>query len=114
MKQKWLLFTGLILLALGIILKITTQLIILSVLLIIIGAFFKLYYIVRTSIKCGYKPGYELLFLVAGLTIIFIGKYLTNQDIALSIWYFLIPAVCFKIVFVVLFMFKLKRLSSRT
>ena len=67
MKSKVLLFIGIILLVAGIILKKMTQMDVLGLTLIIIGVTFKSIYILAKVRSGEYKPGKELILLVAGL-----------------------------------------------
>ena len=104
MKSKVLLFIGIILLVVGIILKKITQMDVLGLASIITGVIFKSIYIL-IKVKSGeYKPGRELIFLVAGLLLFFTGLYLRgiNQTLIKPI-YLIVFGITLKITFIIRF-----------
>lgn len=109
MKLKGILFTGIILLVAGIILKKSTQLDILGLSLIIAGAILKTTYII-VKIKSGtYKPGKELFLLVAGLLIFFTGLYLRNVYAPpIKPIYLIVLGISLKISFIIGFILKVR------
>lgn len=104
MKSKGLLFIGIILLVIGIVLKKSTQMDVLGLILIITGVTFKSIYIL-SKVKSGeYKPGKELIFLIVGLLLFFTGLYLRNinQTLVKPI-YLIVCGITFKIIFIIRF-----------
>ena len=104
MKSKLLLFIGIVLLILGVCLKKIFQLDSLGLTLIITGVSFKAYYIIQ-KIKSGeYKPGRELIFLVTGLLLLFIGLYFQgiNQTLIKSI-FLIVSGLILKTIFIIRF-----------
>ncbi|MBN1769229.1 MAG: hypothetical protein JXR50_02520 [Prolixibacteraceae bacterium] len=108
MQNKCPLYTGLTLLAIGIILKSTTSYSAAALLVMLAGVAFKIYYITAKVIRKEYKPGYELLVLISGLAIFLTGLLLTKHGLlhtAASIT-FKITGISLKAAFVLLFMLK--------
>ncbi len=104
MNSKILLFIGIVLLIVGIILKKTTQLEALGLILIIIGVTFKIIYIF-TKVRSGeYKPGKEFIFLVVGLLFFLTGIYLRNiNQTLIKPIYLIVFGITLKIVFIIRF-----------
>jgi hypothetical protein len=109
MKSKWTLFTGIILLTVGIVLRKITGLGIEAMVLIIVGVLFKVYYIISKARNGEYKPGNELLFLVIGLVMFFTGIYLRNHDSPFDPLFLIIPGILLKVVFIILFIRKIRK-----
>jgi len=109
MKSKWTLFTGIILLTIGIILRNTSDLDIEGLILIIVGVLFKTYYIISKARSGEYKPGYELLFLFIGLGMFLSGLYLRVHNPLFSPAFLIIPGIALKVVFIVLFIVKIRK-----
>ena len=104
MKSKGLLFTGIILLVIGILLRKMTQLEITGLILIIIGVACKTFYIISKARSGEYKPGKELIFLIVGLSLFFTGLYLRNSEHTLfNPIYLIVFGISLKVVFVVRF-----------
>jgi len=108
MKSKWTLFTGIILLVTGIVLRMITNLTYEPILLIIVGVSFKAYYIIGTARNGEYKPGYELVFLFVGLLMFLYGIYLRPQELSLIPSFLIICGLIFKVVFVILFIVNIR------
>ena len=104
MKSKGLLFIGIILLVSGIVLKKSTQMNALGLTLIITGVTLKSIYIL-SKVKSGeYKPGREVIFLIVGLILFFMGLYLRKSNQALIKPIYLIGVgITFKIIFIIRF-----------
>lgn len=102
------LFTGIILLILGIVLKKTTDLTIFPYALMICGVLLKIFYIVRKVQTGEYKPGYELFFVFLGLTLFFTGIYLRNEGVNPLGTILFFTGITLKIIFVVIFIKKVK------
>jgi len=111
MKQKWSLYAGILILTTGILLKIFTDMDPVSTLIIVGGVLFKVYYIIINIVKGIYKPGYELVFLLVGLTMFISGRYLLSPDGFANPAFLTIPGIMLKIAFVALFIRK-SRMSS--
>ena len=111
MTKKSLLFIGILLLVIGILIRKLTEWDGIGLLLILAGVACKTIYIIG-KIKTGeYKPGTELYFLIIGLILFLGGIYMIKNNLDPG----LIPAVAFiiigltlKIVFIILFILKLK------
>ena len=80
MKSKALLFTGIIILILGIVVRKTTAMAIPGLALIIVGVTLKTTYIILKAKSGEYEPGKELLFLAFGLSIFFYGLHLRDVE----------------------------------
>ena len=104
MKSKLLLFTGIIFLVVGILLKKITEMASFGLLLIIIGASFKLLYILLKIKSGAYRPGKELLFLILGLLLFFSGLYLRGQDESfINPVYLMVLGITLKFIFIIKF-----------
>jgi drug/metabolite transporter (DMT)-like permease len=104
MNPKLLLFTGIILLVIGILIRKMTELEIFGLLLIIIGVTCKSTYIVMKARSGEYKPGKELFALALGLLLFFMGLYLRGSEQNLiNPTYLIILGITLKIVFIVRF-----------
>ena len=104
MKSKVLLFIGIILLVAGIILKKMTQMDALGLTSIIIGVTFKSIYILAKVRSGEYKPGKELIFLVAGLLFFLTGLYLRgNEQTLIKPIYLIVLGITLKITFIIRF-----------
>jgi drug/metabolite transporter (DMT)-like permease len=108
-KSKKILFLGIILLVVGIILKKIILLDILGLILIITGVCLKAIYIVA-KVKSGeYQPGKELIYLVVGLILFFIGLYLKNKEqTIINPIVLIILGLAFKVIFIIKFIIKVR------
>jgi hypothetical protein len=104
MKSKSLLFTGIILLVVGIVLKKMTQMEVIGLIAIITGVTCKLIYIVLKAISGEYKPGTELFILAVGLLLFFTGLYLrgVEQNLINPI-YLIVLGITLKVIFIIKF-----------
>lgn len=102
-------FTGLILIITGILLKISTPESWISSVLISLGGTAKILFLVLTLRKNKLRPGYEMLFLLAGLALVILGAQLRKEPSTLA---FALPAtlsgLLLKITFILLFIRKLR------
>ena len=112
MRSKWILFTGIILLSLGILLKKFSDINITAVVLIVAGVLFKIYYIIQKARHGEYKPSYELLFLTVGLLLFATGTYLKTHEPPFNPSFLIIPGILFKITFIVLVIINIKMLRK--
>ena len=104
MNSKLLLFSGIVLLAIGILLRKMTELEIIGLVFIIIGVTCKSTYIVLKARTGEYKPGKELFALALGLLLFFTGLYLRGSDQSfINPVFLIISGICLKIVFIVRF-----------
>lgn len=103
MRSKWTLFTGIILLITGIILRVNTELGYAPILFIIAGVILKTYYIIGKARKGEYKPGYELIFLFVGLFMFLSGIYLRSQELTFNPFFLILSGITLKVIFVILF-----------
>ena len=104
MNSKLLLFSGIVLLAIGIVLRKMTELEIIGLILIIIGVTCKSTYIVLKARTGEYKPGKELLALAIGLSLFFTGLYLRGSDqFPINPIVLIVSGICLKIFFIVRF-----------
>ncbi|MFC2123759.1 hypothetical protein ACFLU5_03020 [Bacteroidota bacterium] len=108
MRTKWALYVGLILLTLGILLKYLTDLNPTPTILIFTGVLFKVYYLINKVRGGVYVPGYEIVVLLIGLTLFLTGIYIRSQGSPINPAYMMIPGITLKVVFVVLFVRKIR------
>ena len=113
MKSKWTLFTGILLLTVGIVLKNVTDFSLMPILLIIIGVLFKAYYIISKVRSGEYIPGYELILFFIGLFLFLSGLYLRSHDPSVWASLFIIFGITLKVTFIFLFILKV-RSSGKT
>lgn len=113
MKSKWTLFTGIILLVAGIIIRNTTDLFVEGLVLIIVGVLFKTYYIISKARSGAYKPGYELWFLFVGLGMFLTGLYLRHHHPSFNALFLIVPGIALKVLFIILFIMKTKNSISQ-
>ena len=110
--MRWLLFVGLGLLMLGIVFNRLTEDAVWPVLVLLTGVGLKFIYISFKIIRNGYRPGVEMLFLVTGLILFFTGLHL-SPDANTAIVSFpnalRLTGVLFKIIFIVLFIRKIRQ-----
>lgn len=109
--MRWLLFSGLGILTLGLVLNFTSEKS-WPVALIITGVGLKIIYIIVKMIKSRYRPAGEVVFLVTGLLLFFTGLYLAphaNAGIFSISTLLKITGIALKLVFVVLFIRKTNR-----
>lgn len=106
---KALFFTGLTLIISGILLKISTPETWISSVLISLGGTAKILFLVLTLRKNKLRPGYEMLFLLAGLALVILGAQLRKEPATLA---FALPAtlsgLLLKVSFVLLFIRRLR------
>ena len=112
MKLKLALFTGILLMTTGIILRMFTDVSFVAILLIILGVLFKTYYIIGKARSGEYQPGYELLFLFAGLTLFFSGLYFRMHKPAYPFVFLMVSGLILKMVYVILFIAKVRSRDS--
>lgn len=112
MKLKWTLFAGILFLITGIILRKVSGTGFLPILLIIIGVLFKTYYLLLKIKSGGYKPGSEFLFLFVGLALFLSGLYLRSPEVGLYVSLLIYLGIALKIVFILLFIVKIKSLEK--
>jgi hypothetical protein len=104
MKSKVLLFTGIILLVSGILLRKTTSLDAFGLSLILIGVTYKSIYIIQKVRNGSYQPGKELILLVLGLLLFLTGLYLRDmKQVLVYPIYFIVLGITLKIFFIVRF-----------
>ena len=104
MSSKILLFSGIVLLIIGIVLRKMTELEIIGLILIIIGVTCKSTYIVLKAKSGEYKPGKELFVLALGLLLFFMGLYLRGSEQSfINPLFLIISGLTLKIVFIVRF-----------
>lgn len=106
MKNKWSLFAGLILLTSGILLKLIFENSGFPVILIIVGILLKILFIINKIGRTNYKPGYEVIFLVTGLALFFLGVYMKSSFLFVEPVYLKIVGILLKITFIILFIRK--------
>jgi hypothetical protein len=104
MSSKILLFSGIVLLIIGIVLRKMTELEIIGLILIITGVTCKSTYIVLKAKSGEYKPGKELFILALGLLLFFTGLYLRGSEPSfINPLFLIISGLTLKIVFIVRF-----------
>ena len=108
MNLKWILFSGILLLTMGVILRIFTEQRSVAILLIITGVLFKTYYIVSKARSGEYQAGYELVFLFLGLTLFFSGIYFRIHKPAYPFLFLMVSGLILKTVYIILFIVKVR------
>lgn len=104
LKLKTLLFLGIILLIAGILLRKLIHMNVFGLILIITGVALKAIYILAKFKSGDYKPGKELIFLIAGLILFFTGLYLKNMNQTLiKPTYLIVFGLTLKVIFIILF-----------
>lgn len=78
---KWRLFSGIILLTIGVVLRVVTSVNYTPLILILAGVGFKVWHISFLIRNKKYKPGHECWFLLLGLVLFFSGLYLFDAGI---------------------------------
>ena len=113
MKSKGLLFTGILLLVVGIILRKTTQLDTIGLVSILTGVLLKTSYIILKIKRGEYKPGKELILLVVGLSIFFTGLYLRKSDpTQMEPIYLMVLGIILKVGFIIGFIRNVRSLKK--
>ena len=112
MKKKWTLFTGIILLITGIIIRKSTGFSIEGLVMILVGVLFKTYYIIGKVRSGEYRPGYELAFLIVGLMLFLTGLYLRAHNPPFNPLFLIVPGLSLKVVFIILFIVKTRSSKS--
>ena len=112
MKEKWTLFVGILLLTLGIVLKKTTNLDSLSILLMVSGVMFKSYYIIDKIRSGKYNPGWEFGMLFAGLALFLSGLYFRAHNAPFNPLLLIFSGISLKVIFVIVFIIKIRKGNS--
>ncbi len=112
MKERLLLYAGILLLAGGIVLKSVTEVSLLSMSLMGAGVLAKVTY-VFLKIKSGeYKPGSEVFLLIGGLLLFFSGIYLRAEAFdSFNPAYLILMGLAMKATFIILFIIKIRQKS---
>ena len=108
MNLKWVLFTGILCLVTGIVLRKITDLDSHAIFLIILGLILKVYYIVHKIVTGEYKPGKEFIFLAVGLAFFMLGLYLKKVGSSFNPQPLMFIGIFLKVIFVVLFIRKIR------
>jgi energy-coupling factor transporter transmembrane protein EcfT len=106
MRQKWLLFLGLLILTVGVVLRSTTDLYAWSLFLIVSGVVLKVFYLIKKSRGSAYRPGFEIVILIAGLLLFFTGLYFKKNGADFNPYWLMGPGIGLKIAFVMIFIRK--------
>jgi len=112
MAKKPLLFIGIMMLLVGILIRKLTEWDVVGLLIILTGVTLKCIYIIGKIKNGAYKPGLEVLLLIIGLLLFLGGIYMRNNDfdlLFLPAMFYIITGLLLKIVFIVLFIRKLKK-----
>ena len=108
MKLKWMLFTGIVLLTSGILLRKFSELSFEPILLIIVGVAFKTFYIIGKVRSGEYKPGIELGILLVGLLLFLSGLYVRSHELAFNAAYLIVSGITLKVIFVIMAISKMR------
>lgn len=108
MRSKKVLFSGIIILIIGIIVRKTTAYEASGLALILLGVLLKTLYIIAKARSGEYKPGKELLFLFLGLGLFFSGIYLRTLQQGMMGPILMIIGIVLKIIYIVLFVRNIK------
>lgn len=115
MKSKALLFTGILLLILGIVIKKMTSFEMLGLVFIIIGVLCKTVYIVSKARSGEYRPGKELIFLGVGLLLFLSGLYIRTLDQNLiDPTYLIFFGIGLKILFIIRFVQIVRKVKGKS
>lgn len=108
MNAKLFIYFGIVLLLGGIGLKAVSDLTLLPIILISAGALCKLSYLFLAIKKGTYRPGFELVLLLAGLILFFSGKRMQVNDETVYSTVFMISGISLKLFFIFLFIRKIR------
>lgn len=108
MNSKWALFSGILLLTTGIILRIFTDEGVVGLVLIVFGVLLKSYYIIDKARSGEYKPGFELVFLCLGLALFFTGIYFRVHKPTYPYVLLMVLGLLLKTIYIFLFVVKVK------
>lgn len=105
MKQKLLIYFGIVLLILGIFLRVMHYADVLGLVLILMGVALKASYIILKIISREYQIGYEISFLIIGLPLFFYSKIIEwdYSNLLMGI------GIALKVIFVILFIRKVRK-----
>ena len=110
MTSKKVLFTGIVLLIIGILVRKMTTMDMYGLLLILLGVGLKTMYIVGMAREGLYRPGKELWWLFIGLAFLFFSIYSRGQETLITYaGIMLAVAIGFKVLFIVGFVKKVKK-----
>ncbi len=110
MGSKKVLFSGIILLIIGILVRKLTDFELHGLFLILFGVLLKTLYIIAKARSGEYRPGKELVFLFVGLGLFFSGLYLKAHQNGQIGFVLMMAGISLKIIFIVLF---IKDVKSR-
>lgn len=109
MTSKKVLFSGILLLIIGIVVRKTTDLNLYGLLMILLGVGLKTMYIIGMAKEGLYKPGKELWLLFIGLGLLFVSIYSRGQEALVAYsGVLLASAIAFKVLFIIGFIKKVK------
>lgn len=109
MKAKYILYLGILLLLVGILFRYFMSYANLGIGLVIGGVVLKLAYITYTIVKGQYQPRAEFFLLIGGLVFLFLGLW-HKLNVSEMIGYAMIAAaITLKLIFILLFIRKMKR-----
>ena len=109
MKTKWPLYLGIVLLTLGIVLKSMGKFDPYALIILLSGVAFKVGYIISKIRSGEYKPGKEVILLMAGLTLFLTGIYFKAHPMELHHAFLMAPGIALKVSFVLIFIFKMQK-----
>ena len=108
MTGKWPLYAGMLILVTGVLLKILSPLGFSATLIIMLGAAFKIFYIIQKIKNKEYKPGIEMLILYTGVALFFTGVYLKSKGSSFNPYFLMGPGIAMKLTFIIAFILKTK------
>jgi apolipoprotein N-acyltransferase len=109
LKSKWILITGLVVLLIGILFRISIPENFIGLTLILTGVCLKTMYIIAKAQSGEYRPGFELLYLFFGLILFLSGIYLKNHNPPFKPLFLIVPGLGLKVLFIILFIRKTKK-----
>lgn len=112
MKTKWPLYLGIILLTVGIVLNKITNWQPIPLVILLMGVAFKVSYIVYKYRMGEYKPGGEVYLLMIGLILFLTGLYFKSHPVELHHAFLMAPGIVFKMGFILIFIFKTRRVQT--
>jgi hypothetical protein len=112
MKSKYILYIGILLLVAGILLRYFSPYVEVGLGLVLIGVILKLSYVSLAMLRGKYKPKAEILLLLFGLGFLFLGLW-HKLNVSEFVGYgMIVSAVVLKLIFVILFIRKIRQGKS--
>ena len=112
MNRKTRLFLGVVFLVSGVLLRIFSNIKIWPIVIIVIGASFKISYVISKIRSGEYKPGYEVFLLYTGLIMFFTGVFFRSHGRPFNPAILMAPGIALKLSFIGIFIKKSRKKTS--